>query len=797
MSGRVRVRTVSGPWPWGAMTGRQPPADEQLFAALGELRQATVAVSYATLVRQAAAQQSALRISGKRLSDWFLGKAVPADPAVVRFLVEYLQPRATRTSGYRQRPLSWWLDLHQHAVRQREAKREDGGRSALLSGSHRLPRVWRVPTRNASFVGREEALNNLLRTLQTGLTPSIAVLHGIGGVGKTSLAVEYAHRHAKPFDVVWWIDAEDPASATEQFAALAVELGLTSEDNMARRGAAEARNWLQRHVGWLVILDDVLSPDLARELIPSGPGRILITSRDTRWSTIGAVIDVDVFSREESVSLLKNQNLAMSDADADLVAAAVDDLPLAVAQAAGFISETGMPAGEYVDELEMHANDLLNEGRPATYPRSAASVVALSVERLTGMDQAALGLLHLCAFLGPDPVPLSWLADAESMRPVQLRVAVGRLIRMGLARRTPVGDALVVHRTTAAIVRDILSTSERRELRTRLRATLVSVRPGEPDVVPAWPAWALLVLHVAFLQNVSPAREEVESPEFRALVLSAARYLELAGHARAANEMVARARERWSAALGDDHRDTMRAALRQAATLPPAHPDALRIEEELYARKVRLLGPDDPDTLATASNLAIALADLGRHDDARRLDEDTLARRHRVFGPDDSRTLNTMDSLANRLSKLGDPHGAKDLRDSVVATRRRVLGGDHPDVLWSRIGLARDLAGLGRLDEAAETGEATLADATRVLGTDHRLTLIAADTLAGILRARGDTTRARSLGEDLLARRLATLGPDHPETVASAVHLATDLAVLGEPAAAEALRRQFAIEPPG
>ncbi|CCH30188.1 NB-ARC domain-containing protein [Actinosynnema sp. NPDC047251] len=375
------------------MTESPPSAAEQWFTALGELRQATVAVSYTMLARRAAALQPPLKISGKRLSDWFLGKAVPADPAIVRFLVECLQPRASSANGYQQRPLSWWLDLHQHAVRQRQAMRDDAGHSALPR-SQRMPRAWRVPTRNASFTGREEALSTLRLTLQTGMTPSIAVLHGIGGVGKTSLAVEYAHRHADQLDVVWWVDAEEPASAVDQIAALAVELGVTSEHYMANRGAAEARNWLQGHVRWLVVLDDVPGPDLAHELIPAGPGRVLITSRDTRWSTIGSVIDVDVFSRGESISLLKSHNPALSDSDADRIAAAVSDPPLAVAQAAGFISETGIPASDYISELETHAKDLLAEGRPPTYPQSAASVVTLSVERLTGTDQEALKLLH-------------------------------------------------------------------------------------------------------------------------------------------------------------------------------------------------------------------------------------------------------------------------------------------------------------------------------------------------------------------------------------------------------------------
>jgi hypothetical protein len=122
------------------MTESPSPAAGQLFAALAELRQATVAVSYAMLVRQAAAQQPSIQISSQRLSDWFGGNAVPTDPAVVRFVVEYLQPKVTRTSGYQRRPLSWWLDLHQNAVQQRQANRDGGHGAAIPQSRDRLGR---------------------------------------------------------------------------------------------------------------------------------------------------------------------------------------------------------------------------------------------------------------------------------------------------------------------------------------------------------------------------------------------------------------------------------------------------------------------------------------------------------------------------------------------------------------------------------------------------------------------------------------------------------------------------------
>ncbi|MFC4070614.1 FxSxx-COOH system tetratricopeptide repeat protein [Actinoplanes subglobosus] len=761
-------------------------AAEQFIAALKGLRQATTAVSYAMLVKQADMRKPPLTINAQRLSDWFRGKAVPADPAVVRFLIEHLQPRAT---GIPHHPMAWWLDLHQRAVRERQANRDDRGRAADPSPSRRAPRIWRVPTRNASFIGRAAVLTTVRLTLQNGLAPSIAVLHGIGGVGKSSLAVEYAYQHADVLNVVWWVDAEETASAIEQFAALAVELGVTSEQTLAKRAAAEARNWLQRNVGWLVILDNVPSADLAHELIPAGHGRVVITSRDPRWNTIGATIDVNRFSRSESAAVLKERNPAMSDAEADLVAASVDDLPLAVTQAANFISETGMPAGEYVSELETHASDLLDEGRPATYPRSVASVVIISVELLTEKDQHALELLRFSAFLGPDPVPLSWFVVSGQMSQVQLRKAVSRLVRIGLAKHEAADDVLVVHRTTAAIVRDITPAADRHALTIRLQEILVSLRPGAPDETAIWPKWALLAPRAAFLQTVSPD----ESEEFRQLILDAARYRELAGHASAANDMAARARARWSAMLGEDHTDTMRAAQRQAATLPPAHPDALRIEEDLHERRIRLLGTDHPDTLATANNRAMALADLGRHTEARELTKETLEHQRSLFGPGDSRTLISMDNLANRHSDLGDPQAAKELRDVVLLERLRRLGPNHPDTLRSRIGLARDLARIGLLPDAREKAETTFADASHALGDHHRLTLTAGATLVDILTEEGDTASARQIGEDVLARRRQALGADHPETIASATRLAVNLDALGETAAAESLRHEFSL----
>ena len=132
---------------------------------------------------------------------------------------------------------------------------------------------------------------------------------------------------------------------------------------------------------------------------------MLITSRERRWGAIAAPVEVDVLARAESVAILQNQVPGLSAADADRLADALGDLPLAVAQAAGFMAETGMAAAEYLDLLRTRAGQLLAENVPDFYPRSLAAATQLIADRLAADDPAAAELASLCAFLAPEPIP--------------------------------------------------------------------------------------------------------------------------------------------------------------------------------------------------------------------------------------------------------------------------------------------------------------------------------------------------------------------------------------------------------
>src|SRR4051794_6319738 len=206
-----------------------------------------------------------------------------------------------------------------------------------------LPAVWKVPPRNPRFTGRDGMLAELRRRLRAGeATLTVQALYGLGGVGKTQLALEYAHRFATDYDLVWWIDAEQPVLLPDQLAALAARLGLPAGPTVADtvdRLLAELRG----RDRWLLVFDNAERPADIADCLPGGAGHVLITSRCPGWGALGGRLEVDVLTRGETVELLRARLLSMSEELADQLAAELGDLPLAAAQAAGYLEQTGLP----------------------------------------------------------------------------------------------------------------------------------------------------------------------------------------------------------------------------------------------------------------------------------------------------------------------------------------------------------------------------------------------------------------------------------------------------------------------
>jgi hypothetical protein len=670
--------------------------------------------------------------------------------------------------------------------------------AAARQGAGPLPpdsvlRVWNVPPRNPGFTGRDGMLAAVRDRLLAGDTPVAQALQGMGGVGKTQLAIEYAHRFGAHYDVAWWVDAEQGGLIGDQFAALGAALGCVQPGAATGEVRAAVLADLHQRGRWLLVFDNAEDPAAITPWLPGGAGHVLITSRQRAWAEIAEPVEVDVLARAESVALLQHRVAGISAADADRLAAQLGDLPLAVAQAAGFMAETGAGAGRYLELLAAQAGQLLDQAAPgSSYPRSLAAATRLAAGRLDAEDPAAAQLAGVCAFLAPEPIPedlftanpgaLSGELAARAADPLAWRQTMGRLARQSLARIDQRG--LVLHRLTQAILRDRLTPEQAAATRACSEAILAAADPGDMGNPVTWPRWAQLMPHLLAADLAA-----TERPALRGMAYNAYGYLLARGDTRTAHVLAAGLHQQWRDRLGDDHEDTLTVAYYLAWALRDMgrYAEARELDEDTLARERRVLGDDHPSTLATAGALALDLSRLGEHQAARDLDEDTLARKRRVLGDDHPGTLASASNLADDLRDLGEYQAARELDEDTLARHRRVLGDDHPGTLISASNLAADLRRLGEYQAARELDEDTLARKRRVLGDDHPDTLTSANNLAVDLTNLGEYQAARELDQDTLARSRRVLGDDHPDTLASANNLAFDLRGLGEYQAARQL----------
>jgi tetratricopeptide (TPR) repeat protein len=693
------------------------------------------------------------------------------------------------------------------------------------------PAVSNLPGRNRNFSGRHGLLTALHGRMRAGSVAAVLpveAVHGLGGVGKTELAVEFAHRFGSDFDIVWWVPAEQPVTAAAALGELAGRLGVpATADQTARIGALF--DVLRGRDRWLLIYDNAEDPEALRGLVPPiGDGSVLVTSRWAAWGRHAEPLRVDVLDRGEALAFLtRRTGLADTDGLA-VLAELVGDLPLALEEAAAYLEQTRVGLDTYLTLLRDRARDLFGlaaSGDPTAGlvglaglgaeadQRRVATVWSVSLDRIRGAAPEAEALLDLFAFLAPT-IPRALAPAHPEVLPEALAAAVTDPVRYNALLAVAGRYSLIelnaaeigVHRLVQAVIRAQLHPDQERATVQSALELLRAAFPNDSSEPVSWAACEMLLPHVLAVADHAQ-RLAVGAVETGWLLDRASTYLRERGQYRQALPLAAGAVSLTEAALGPQHlevawrRYTLAGALQalgRFAETRDQYETILQIAEAVetddnttaiwrngfgdglqdlgdlpgarteYERVLQIgetaLGPDHP-TVGTARNgLGGVLHNLGDLAGARTQLERALQIGEAALGPDHPSVGTTRSNLGGVLYDLGDLAGARTQLERALQIGEAVLGPDHPDVGAWRGNLGTLLHNLGELPGARTQLERALQIGEAALGPDHPEIGIQRNNLGRVLQDLGELPGARTQYERALQINEAALGPDHPQT---------------------------------
>jgi tetratricopeptide (TPR) repeat protein len=658
----------------------------------------------------------------------------------------------------------------------------------------RLPPVWgRIPPSNPNFTGREELLHELHEQLVAGSTAAVLphTLHGMGGVGKSQIAIEYVYRHAVEYDVVWWISAEQPGQILSALAELAQGLGLDvgTEANTAVPAVSEALRTGRPYSNWLLVFDNAEDVAAVRQNFPTGgQGKILVTSRNPEWDRVAHTLSVDVFTPEESRRLLQRRTPDLSDDDADRLAEALGHLPLAIEQAASWRAATGMAVEEYLHLIEEKRTELFEQDPSPDYPVSVAAAWNLSLDQLRKLNPTALQLLEVCAFFAPEPISRHLFSGArntsvaphldQALRdPIKLARAIRDLNRYALAKIDHRHNTIQLHRLVQTVLIGQMSDKHQADMRQASHMLLADANPNDPSDSRLWPRYQELLPHV----NVSGAVDS-DDGSVRELLLGMVKFLYYWGAHEDGRDLAALVWDRWREQFGEEDRHALDLGgwYGYLLRILGEFGEAARLNEQIYAIRQRTSGEDDEGTIAAVNQVAGDLRVRGEFGRARELDEAALARCRRLFGEDDPATLNSAHNLGVSLRLVGEFRAALELDEDTWQRRALVLGEDNDATLNTLNALAIDQRESGDYLGARDRQEQTYRRYALVMGTTNPTTVRAARNLAVCRRRGGDHEGARTLSQEVLELFRRRYGDAYPDTLATATNLAVDLRQTGD-----------------
>lgn len=670
---------------------------------------------------------------------------------------------------------------------------------SLLNASLTAPTpLWSVPLpRNPFFTGREAVLQALHISLNAKQTradaPSLA-LQGLGGIGKTQSAVEYAYRHALTYHAVFWIEAETTERVFASLQRIAELLHLPERTAENQQQMVEAiQRWLTTHDQWLLIWDNLEDLELPyRLLLPGRQGTFLLTTRQQALGTLARGIDLQPMEQEEALLLLLRrakvlgpeetseqvQGLALRRpgeyAAAGELVTRLGGLPLALDQAGAYIEETGCTLSDYLQHYERQQTCLLaRRGGPGSdHPQSVTTTFQLSQQRIEQKQQTAADLLRICAFLHAEAIPEELLQKGSihlgptlaslDDDPLSFDLALATLRDLSLIQRYAETRTLALHRLVQAVVRGQMEAAEERLWIERVVCMLHAIFPVE-DVM----TWSECERYLPQVLACVPLIESTNNTSLEAMELlaKAGSYLMRRGRLEEAEPLITRSVclcKLQSRPEGATHLLplTVEAELcwqqGKFALAEERLQHVLNLEEHV-------LEPTDPRIANTLTLLARYTWEQGKYEQAALLYQSAGHIWEQQPCPDHPDNAFRLHHQALLYWKQGQYEQALHLCQHAIRIFEKIVGPGHPHIAIVLLGLAALYGELGDDTQARQILQRILFINEQTLEPDHPNLAFALNGLASLDADQGNYAQAEQLYQRALQIREQALGPDHPE----------------------------------
>ena len=669
--------------------------------------------------------------------------------------------------------------------------------------------------RNNDFTGREVILEQLAdQLIQEERAAVTQTFIGQGGVGKTQIALEYAYRHQDDYRFIGWVQSETNALLNNDLEKLGKQLFPETKFNEPLEAIAALLAWAQQNDNWLLIYDNAENPESINSFIPKGAkGHIIITSRHADWSEIAVELPVKVFDRDESVNYIKKRRPVITDNEADKLADAMGDFPLALSQACSYMKACGKTVDAYLELFEKKQHDLLDQYPPKSHEKTVAATFTLAFDCVREESELGGFLLSLFSFFAPDEIPLMLLRQSFKVEEIDLDNAIAALQKYSLAEVK--NDLLSLHRLVQTVIRETMPDDEKKQFAATAVNVMRGLVPFEAEDVRTWDVMRLLYAH-ALTAAEWGERLEVELANVVGIYnqLGAYNYGRIAF--TESQRLYEKALPIYQKVLGKEHShvatvynnlgsvlrdmdkfDLAQEKFEQALEIDikangPNHPDvatslnnlggvlgimgdlagAKKKHEQALKIRLKKLGEDHPDTATSFSNLGSVLLDMGDLAGAKKNFEKAIGIDEKASGPDHPEVATDLLNLGSVLQGMGDFAGAKEKFEQAIEIDKNAYGPDHPEVATDINDFASLLVEMGQLREAKPLFERALDIRRRMLGSMHSHTIQSQRGLVDLLYTMGDLTGEKEYYEQALKIDEEEYGPDHP-------FVATDLKNLG------------------